>query len=61
MTADPLAVDLDALKHDVAAEATRAVSRYWWSEAQKIAEQVDGYEARWEILLTALRRVGWPD
>lgn len=44
----------------VAAESTRTVSRFWWAEAQKIAEQVDDPAARWEILLAALRRVGWP-
>ena len=44
----------------VAIVSTRTVSRYWWAEAQKIAEQVSDYEARWEILTTAMRRVGWP-
>lgn len=56
----PLAPDLERLKRDTAEEATRAVSRFWWSEGQKIAEQVDDHAARWEMLLTAMRRVGWP-
>lgn len=53
--------DLAQIKQEVAAEATRAVSRFWWCEAQKIAEATDDASARWDILLTALRRVGWPD
>jgi hypothetical protein len=38
----------------------RAVSRFWWAEAQKISEVTTDPEARWDLLLTALRRVGWP-
>lgn len=45
----------------VAAAATRTLARYWWAEAQKIAERIDDPAVRWEILVTALRRVGWPD
>lgn len=52
--------DRSGTPYEVAAEATRSASRWWWSEAQKIAEQVDEPSARWEILLTAMRKVGWP-
>lgn len=58
MATDP---DLERLKHDMAEAATRRVSRFWWAEAQKISEATTDPAARWEILLTALRRIGWPE
>lgn len=61
MSEPPLPADLERIKAEVAAEATRAVSRFWWAEAQKIAEQIDERAVRWEILVAAIRRVGWPD
>ena len=61
MTDVSSAAELERLRHQLAAEFTRTVARFWWAEAQKIAEQIDDPAARWEILLTALRRVGWPD
>lgn len=56
----PLTIDLDALKTAIATEATSTVSRFWWAEAQKVAEQINDPATRWEILLLALRQVGWP-
>lgn len=61
MSDAPLAPALERIKHEAAQEGTRAASRFWWAEAQRIAEQINGPAARWEILLLALRRVGWPD
>ena len=53
--------ELEQMRHQMAAEFTRAVARWWWAEAQKISEQIDDPAARWEILLLAMRRVGWPE
>lgn len=53
--------ELERMRHQLAAEFTRSVARWWWAEAQKVAEQIDDPPARWEILLTAMRRVGWPE
>lgn len=58
---EPLVPELARIKEEAAREGTRATSRFWWAEAQKIAEQINDPSARWDILLTALRRVGWPD
>lgn len=55
---DPLAPDLERIKHEVAEEATRAVSLFWLSEARKIEEQIDDPAARWAILLDALGQIG---
>ena len=41
--------------------ASHAFARYWHAEAQKIAEAVSDPSARWEILVDALRRVGYGD
>ena len=57
----PAASDLERVKHEVASEATRFVSRFWWAEGQKIAEQVHDPSARWAILLAGIRQVGWPE
>jgi hypothetical protein len=59
VTDSPLAPALDRIKQEAAEEATRAVSRFWWAEAQKISEVTTDPEARWNLLMTALRRVGW--
>ena len=61
MTDAPSVAELERLKHQLAAELTHSVARWWWAEAQKIAEQIDDPAARWEILLLAMRKVGWPD
>ena len=53
-------VDPEDVGRRVAAASTRIVARYWYAEAKKIAEQVSDPAARWEILTTALLRVGWP-
>lgn len=44
----------------VAREATLLVTRQWFAEAVKISEATTDPSARWELLLVALRRVGWP-
>ena len=59
--ADVTPAELEHMRREIAAEFTHAVARWWWAEAQKIAEQIDDPAARWEILLLAMRRVGWPD
>jgi hypothetical protein len=51
---------LERIKQEAVEEATRATSRAWWAEAQKISEVTTDPGARWDLLLTALRRVGWP-
>lgn len=53
-------LDLEKLKQEIADEATRAVSRGWYAEGQRIAEQIDSYERRWGVLMDALRQMGWP-
>lgn len=55
-----LAPQLARVKEEAAREGTRMASRFWYCEAKKIEEQVDDLSARWEILLAAMRRVGWP-
>ena len=61
MTADPLAPELERIKAETAAEATRVVSRFWLGQALRISEATTDPEARWDLLLTALRKVSWPD
>lgn len=41
--------------------ASARFARYWWAESCKIAEQIDNPVSRWEVLRTALRRIGWAD
>jgi hypothetical protein len=41
--------------------ASHDFARYWYAETAKIAEAVEDPAARWEILTTALRRIGWDD
>ena len=53
--------ELERMRHELAAEFTRTVARWWWAESQKIVGQIDDPATRWDLLLTALRRVGWPD
>ena len=52
---------LDQIRAEAATEATRAVSRFWFAQAVKISEAETDPEARWDLLLTALRRIGWPE
>lgn len=59
--ADQQAADLEQIKAEIATEATRTVSLFWLAEARKIEEQVPDAKARWEILVTALVRIGRPD
>ena len=61
MSEDVALEELRRLLARMSFEASHAVARYWWAEAVKIQQATDDPAARWDILVTALRRVGWPD
>jgi hypothetical protein len=52
---------LDQIRTEAATEAARVISRFWFIEAAKISAATPDAEARWDLLLTALRRIGWPE
>lgn len=60
MTDDPMP-DTLTVAEQMGHVAAKAFAQFWWSEAHRIAEQIDDPAARWEIMVQALHRIGWPD